>query len=204
MAQYDLDSADGSQSVTQGTSPWVVSLASVTSGGDELATFVVQARDIAIGNLKSMISVLNAGGSSVVIKLRDLKIVNSQNTAVTGINSEFGLYRITGHSAGTSITPLPYDSSDSLNASVTARTGATITGEAATVLLHWDWSSDEWGAGALDQEGYDHAVQTVSNLLKQEKSCKPITLRAGEGITVKHVSNSTNGTFDIVLVFTQE
>ncbi len=204
MAQYDLDSSDGNQTVIQGTSPWVVSLASVTSGGDELATFVVQARDVATGNGKSMLSLVNTTGSTVVIKLRDLKIANVQNTAVTGVVSEFGLYRITSHSAGTSLTPAAFDTNDSLNGSVTARTGATITGEASTVLLHWDWSNDEWGSGAADVESADHALQEVSNLLRQEKQCKPITLRANQGITIKHVTNSTVGLFDIVLVFTQE
>lgn len=204
MAVNDLDSADGNQSVTQGTSPWVVSVQSVTSGGDELATFVVQARDTATGNGKSMLSLVNTSGSTVVIKLRDLKICNVQNTAVTGVVSEFGLYRITSHSAGTSLTPAAFDTNDSLDSSVTARTGATVSGEAATVLLHWDWSNDEWSQGASDVESFDHAIQEVNNLLRQGKQCKPITLRANQGITIKHVNNSTVGLFDIVLIFTQE
>jgi hypothetical protein len=32
---------------------------------------------------------------------------------------------------------------------------------------------------------------------------KPITLRSGEGITVKFATSSTVGTFDLTLVFTQ-
>lgn len=181
-----------------------VSIQSVISGGDELATFVVQARDTATGNGKSMLSIFNDSNSTVKIKLRDLKICNVRNTAVTGTVSEFGLYRITGHSSGTSLTPASFDTTDSLNGSVTTRTGATISGEASTVLLHWDWSNDEWSQGASDVESFDHALQEVINLLRQEKQCKPITLRANEGVTIKHVNNSTVGLFDVVLVFTQE
>lgn len=226
MSQFDLDSSDGIQVVSSPGIPTAlgqttmsasmpvviasnqtaipVSISSIATDSDDSATFVVQARDIATGNGKSMLSLLNASGSTVVVKLRDLKICNVQNTAVTGVVSEFGLYRITGHSVGTSLTPATYDTADAINVSVTARTGATIAGEAVTVLQHWDWSNDEWGSGPLDTEGYDHAVQEVNNLLRQEKQCKPITLRAGEGITIKHVTNSTVGLFDLVLVFTQE
>ena len=204
MASFDLDSADGQQSVTQGTSPWVVSLQSVVSGGDELATFVALAKDVAIGNNKSMISVVNTSGSTVKVKLRELYLINSQTSAVTGVVADFNLFRCVTHSAGTSITPQSYDTADTLNASVTVRTGATIGTESATALKRWEWSSDEWGVGTLDQEGNDHNTQTNINLLRQEKGCKPITLRANEGITLKQVVNSTAGTFDIMLVFTQE
>jgi hypothetical protein len=179
-------------------------ITSIASGGDELATFVALAKDVAIGNNKSMFSLVNTSGSTVKVKIRELYLINSQTSAVTGVISDFELHRCVSHSAGTSITPQSYDTADSLNSSVTARTGATIDTENANILKRWEWSSDEWGVGTLDQEGNDHNTQANMNLMRQEKNCKPLTLRANEGFTFKHSINSTAGTFDIMCVFTQE
>jgi hypothetical protein len=195
MAQYDLDSSDGIQQV---------SIVSITSAVDEFATFVAMAREAAIGNNKSMMSIVNTSGSSVKIKIRELYIVNSKTTAVTGVVSDFEIRRCVSHSAGTSITPQAYDTSDTIDSNVTVRTGATIGTESASMLKRLEWSSDEWGVGTLDNEGSDHSRQLGINILAQAKGCKPLTLRANEGITIKHVINSTAGAFDIICVFTQE
>jgi hypothetical protein len=193
--QFALDSADGIQQVN---------LVAMTSGVGELATFVVMARETTLGNNKSMMSIVNTSGSAVKIKLRELFIINTQTTAVTGIIADFEIRRCVSHSAGTSLTPQAYDTSDTLDSSVTVRTGATIGTESASILKHFEWSSDEWGVGALDTEGSDHAKQVSTNILTQAKDCKPLTLRANEGITIKHIINSTAGSFDIICVFTQE
>jgi hypothetical protein len=171
---------------------------------NEPATFIVEADGVAIGNNKSMFSILNGGGSSVLIKVRRIYLVNDQTTAVTGVISSFSLLRITGHSAGTSLTPLPLDTSDSLNGSVTARHSATIAGEAATALRIAKWSSDEWGSGSSDVESFDHTNQELIPWIEHKEGTKPITLRAGEGVHIKHTVNSTAGSFKTVVVFTQE
>lgn len=183
-----------------------VSIASISSGVDEMATFAVVARNVQILTNKSMISILNATGSGKKIKLRELRIVNAANTALTGPIATFSLFRMTGHSVGTSLSEVSYDSTDTVSASVTSRTGATITGEEANPLRHWEWSSDDWSGGAQDVESNDHTIQVFGNLLKQEKGCKPVTLNAGEGATLKQetVSLVGTGTFDIHMVFTQE
>lgn len=204
FSHQDATDANDNQIVAQGTSPWIVSVQSVTSGGDELATFSALAKNIAIGNNKSMISIVNTSESTVKIKIRELYLINSQTSAVTGVISDFSLFRCVTHSGGTSITPQSYDTADSLDSSVTVRTGATIGTESATAFKRWEWSSDEWGVGSLDQEGNDHNTQTNINLVRQEKGCKPITLRANEGLTFKHTVNSTAGSFDVIMVFTQE
>lgn len=195
MALHDLDSSDGIQQV---------SITSINSGSGELATFSVFSSAVSIANNKSMLSILNASGSGVVIKLREAKIVNAQNTAVTGIIAQFNLLRMTGHSAGTTITPLAMDSLDSINGSVTVRTGGTITGESANIINSIKYSSDEWGVGAQDVESLDHIMQVFGNLIEQKPGCKPLTLREGEGLTIKQVTNSSVGSFDLILVFTQE
>lgn len=182
----------------------VTAVGTSTVGETELATFHVLAENTAIGNNKSMLSIVNDGGSSVVVKIREIRIVNNQTTAITGVMSEFQLRRISGHTSGTSITPLTHDTSDSLNASVTAATGSTVSGESSLNLRHWKWSSDEWGVGASDVEAFDHTETALVPLYGQPSKTKPITLRAGEGLTIKHITNSTAGAFDISVLFTQE
>ncbi len=76
----------------------------------ENPTFYLSSQAVAIGNNKSMLSLLNAAGSGVKIKIREIYVVNAQNTAATGIISAFSTLRITGHSVGTSLTPVSYDS----------------------------------------------------------------------------------------------
>lgn len=170
----------------------------------ENPTFFLISPVTAIGNNKSMLSLLNAGGSTVKIKIREIYIINTRNTPVTGVVAIFNTFRITGHSAGTVLTPTSYDTADALNVNVTARTGATIAGEGTALLKTASWSSDEWNTGALDQEGYDHAIQATLPIYQCKQKMKPITLNAGEGFTIKHVVNSVDGVFDIVVLFTQE
>jgi hypothetical protein len=170
----------------------------------EFPTFVVCINSIATANNKSMLSLVNASESTVSLKIRDVRWVNSQNTAVTGVVADFQLFRCGSHSAGTAITPLAHDTADTLDSHITARTGATIGTEGASCLKRWKWSTDEWSQGAEDVESHDHVVQTLTSLYAPVSKTKPITLRAGEGVTFKCVTNTTTGVFDILVTFTQE
>lgn len=200
LSHQDATDENDSQIVAQGTTPWVVS---ISPGVGERKTFVVQALNTTIGNGKSMLSLLNAGGSGVVLRLQRLFIINSQNSGVTGVNADFRLFRATGHSVGTQLTPQSHDTADSLSASITARTGATIAGEAAAYLYRWLWGSDEWNTGPLDADSLDHGLQNVLPVYRADQGERPITLRPGEALTLKQVTNSTAGQFDVIAIFTE-
>lgn len=176
----------------------------VIPAGNNTATFMAYAQDVVIGNNKSMFSLVNAGGSAVKIKIHDIKITNVQTTAVTGIVADFRLQRCGGHSAGTAITPASYDTTNTLNASVTARTNGTITSESANILRRAKFSTDEWGVGSVDVEADQYRSQLYNSFYKKIDNTKALTLNAGEGITIKQVINSVVGTFDICVTFTQE
>lgn len=165
--------------------------------------FVVNAEDIAIGNNKSMLSFLNTG--SKVVRIREIKIINGRTTATTGIVAKFDLFRMTGATVGTTLTPLAFDTTDSVT-STAVKTGATIAGEASASLMHWEWSSDEWSSGTQDVESTDHAFQSLIAAYKWDTASglKAITIRPGEGIHLKHTVNSTAGSFDIYVQFTEE
>ncbi len=174
---------------------------------EEIQSFVLYQPAVVVGNNKSMVSLLNAGCSTVVVRIESISIVNAQITAVTGVVGTFELRRITGHSAGVEVTTRveDFDTANVLDANVTARTGATVAGESTKLLKRALWSTDEWGTGTVDVEAQDHSLQTLLPLFQRRTPMQqPIVLRAGEGLTVKFATHSTAGSFDIEIVFSQE
>jgi hypothetical protein len=170
------------------------------------ATFIAVASGTQLDLNKSLFSIYNSGSSSpVVIKIRRINIINTQTVNVGGTVVLFELRKFASHSAGTDISPQTMDSADVLNSRITAKTNGTITGESSNSIIRYIWSSDDWNANNSVVEAADHAIQTLIpawNL--NEHNTKPLTLRANEGLTIKNTINTTAGTFDIVVVFTQE
>lgn len=173
----------------------------------ELATFTGVATDIAVANNKSMLSIVNASGSTVVSRISAIYVTSVQTTGVTGVVGNFELRRITNHSAGTAITAIEkMDSGDSLNASITVRTNGTVTSESTNLLWRSVFSTDEWSVNnAIDTAAEGHLLSTMFPIWKRaDFDNKPIILNANEGLTIKFATNSSVGTFDIMIVFTQE
>ena len=171
---------------------------------EDYASFTVTAPSVVIGNNKSLLSLMNAAGSGKVLRIREIYIINSQVVPVTGVVATVSLRRITGHSAGTTITPVPNDTTDTLG-SITAITGSTVAGEFAAFLQRWFLSTDEWGVGTLDTEGLQATFQSHFPIFaRRDTEMRPLTLRSGEGFTVKCETNSTAGAFDIIVAFTQQ
>lgn len=175
-------------------------------------TFIVHADNVTIGNGKSMLSLFNASGSGVIIRIHRIKIFNVRTTAVTGVVAEFALRKITAHSAGTSLDTtgsasglvFPLDSTNSLNGSVTARTGATVTESPAFDIINWFWSSDEWGVGTQDVESLQHAFAQSVPAFESKDGTQPFVMRENQGFHIRQTTNSTAGSFDIEFLFTQE
>jgi hypothetical protein len=167
----------------------------------ELATFTVVAELTAVGNNKSMIAIQNTGTS--IVKLREVWIINDRTTAVTGVAGEFRLHRITSFTGGTALTPVTFDTLDSLPAGVSVATNSTVSGEAG-LLRTGKWSTDEWGTGTSDVESADHGFQQTEPFWKQTPSGKPITIRQNQGVHIRFATNSTAGEFNLRFVFTTE
>ena len=178
-------------------------LSAITTS-NESATFIAFTQAAGVATGKSMMSFVNTTGSTVKVKIRQIKIISAQTTAVTGVICNFEFRKFVSHASGTSITTVPMDSTDTLSGSVTVRTGATITGETTTVLMRYQWSSDEWGVGSLDVEGSDHSNSVFMPVYSAPRYTKPITLNANEGFHIKHTTSSSVGSFDIEVLFTQE
>lgn len=166
----------------------------------EPITFSLIAEAIIIGNNKSMISITNT--SSKIVKINELKIVNVQTTGVTGIVAEFRLHRIASHSVGTVLTFGKFDSTQTIDAGITARTGATIINE-TDLLRKCHYSTDEWGPGTSDTESTDHVMQELISLFSPKDNTKPIVINPNEGIHIRCATNSIAGSFDIYFILTQ-
>lgn len=181
---------------------------SITQAGSSEVTFTVMSINTTLSNNKSLISVWNPTGSGVKIKLREFYIRNPQTSAVTGVAGDFRIYRFakaTAPTGGSALTPVLHDTADAIVGSLDCRSGATDIGtEEANPLDRMIQSTDEWGPGTLDQEG---AQQTIANYLparaKRDAQVKAFTINSGQGIHLKFATNSTAGTQDIIMVFTQ-
>lgn len=168
----------------------------------EPPTFLCQASTVVIGNNKSMIAIQN--GSSSLVRIQYIKMINNRTAAITGVAADFRLRRITGLSGGTAVAISAHDTSDTLAPSIVASSGGTVAGESVDDLARWVWSSDDWGPGTIDTESSDHVYQQLRYVYKAELGSKPLTLRNGQGVTIKCVTNSTSGEFDFLICFTQE
>jgi hypothetical protein len=171
----------------------------------ESPTFTTVAASIVIGNNKSMISIANSS-SSAICKIQEIYVVNVQSAAVTGILGTFELRRITSHSGGTTVSNIStLDTLDTLDSNITIRTNSTVSGENSSLLWRSIFSTDEWGTGNLDTESNDHSLQVFFPIFSKKTSgTKPIVLRNNEGLNLKFATNSSSGSFDIMIVFTQE
>lgn len=167
----------------------------------EPATFTATVEAVVLGNNKSLLAIQNTGSS--VVKIREIWLINDRTAALTGVPVNFKLVRITSFTGGTVVTSGTHDTNDTLPAGISLATGATVSG-ASTVYRTHDWSSDEWSTGTLDQEGLDHAIQYNSPFWTSPSNTTPITLRQNQGLHVICATNTTNGQFNLRIVFTVE
>lgn len=180
---------------------------SVSTSEKELATFTALSTNTTLSNNKSLFSIVNTTGSTVIAKISSIYITSVQLSSITGVAGFFELHRIVTHSAGTAITAIEtLDTSDALSSSITVRSGATVGTESANLLWRAQFSSDEWNPSTqLDVSAENHLLTTMFPVWnRKDRDNKPIVLRANEGLTVKFATNSSVGSFDIMVVFTQE
>lgn len=174
------------------------------SNQNPLSTFNAIGAGIVTAQNKSMFSIFNTSSRS--IRIEEIYLTNVRTTNVTGVMGIFEMRRITGHSGGTIITNVEaYETSDVLDAGVTVRTGATVSGESGNMLWRSMLSTDEHGIGTLDVASSQHIFQTMFPIfVKKTTNSKTITLNANQGLTIKFTPNSATGLFDIFCIFTQE
>ena len=161
-------------------------------------TWYALADAVAFAASKQHISILNATGSGMVVRVRKIFPCDLSLASVTGVAVRFDFKKATAHSAGTVITPQAADSSNAaLPAQVTVRTGATVTEGA--LLWPYTCASDEVGA---TQAFPSAQLMQALNSIPEGDEVQELTLREGEGLTIKQITSSTVGSFSWLMVFT--
>lgn len=162
-------------------------------------TWVAYANAVAFAANKSHIAIFNATGSGKVVKCKKLFVVNL-TAAVTGIIVRFDINKASAASAGTTITPVAFDTDNAaLPAGITVRTDGTIT-DGSTFFPYMGLSEEETAVQALSKATFTQ----FNNILMEGNEVQEITLRENQGLTVKQITSSTVGSVGWILVFTVE
>jgi hypothetical protein len=173
----------------------------------ELATFTCIAANVAPGNNKSMFSIYNAG--TKIVRIADLFLANVQTLSSTGIAGLFAVHKMTTlHTTGTGsdITSnvVSMDSSDTLDGGITIKTGATVAGVSANYVKRTLLNTSNWSQTS-NFTSQNHSFEVYFPLMqKPDALSKSLFLRSNEGMTLTFENNSTSGSFDIHMIFTQQ
>lgn len=164
----------------------------------EAPTWTACADAVAFAASKHHVTLFNASASGVVVHLHEIRPVNLSLTTVTGVGIRFDIRACSAASAGTTITPVAFDTNNpSLPAGVTVRTGGTVT--TGALLAPFTSNNDEIPLTGLG--GYNFPSP---NIVPNVQRMQPFTLREGQGITVQQVTSSTVGSWAWVLCFSVE
>lgn len=167
------------------------------------ASYIANGLAVTFAANKSMMTLFNGSGSGVVLRLYRIWITNAQTSNVTGVITDLYLYKVTASSSGSTITPVKYDtSSPALPGQVGIRTNGTDT-LGSEYYRKIFFSTDEYAVGDTTIDGVEtfHAIMNVWDCGYGDSRLEPITLREGEGITVRNIT-ATTGSADFGFEFT--
>lgn len=159
----------------------------------------------AYASAKDMINVFNGAASARIIRARRAYQFNNGTTAVVGVLTTMQIRRITSASAGTAITPVAHDTSNSaLDAATTAGTNQTVVG--SDIFRRYVWSNDEPVVSGATQDEWELLVPNaeVWNAGYGDTNVQPIVCRAGQGFEIFHSGSTAVGTADLEIEFTDE
>jgi hypothetical protein len=145
-----------------------------------------------------MLSIVNADTIPIYIKEVWLSVYNTND--MPNADVEFGIYRITGHSGGTSVPISSHDTGDAVPVGVSVRTVGTVSGESTIPLETSYWASND---AQISTYGiYEHALSAHMPFWGQTPGTKAIVLRQNEGIHLRCVGAATGANFIVRIIFT--
>lgn len=155
---------------------------------------------------KNMGAVLNAHASEI-LKVRRVGLLNAQTAAVTGVLCQLELRYYTGASfsvAGTAITPVAHDSTNSAPTTATYAHAGTLAGTSA-LLRRVFWSSDEAAisTGTLDELETMVPLNIIWDAGYGDSNVQPLTLRQNQLVAVYNTTGAA-GLLDTWVEFTKE
>lgn len=168
------------------------------------ATYRVMAKEVVLGNGKSLLALFNGGGSADILKVDRIWLLNNQIPVFTGILTIMELRLITAHTTGTLVLPTKNVlSSANLDVNVIASTGATVT--ETNLFKRIIWSADEPGQNENNMDSLEllTTINVIWDSSYVDTRLEPLTLNAGQGIHIKCATNTTASNIGtIVMEFT--
>ena len=165
----------------------------------EEETFIAVCDAVAPATNKSLACIFNATGSGVTVRIHDILLHQLGLVAQTGVNSRLEMRRATAVSAGTTVTAEKFDTNNAnLPAGVTVRHNGTVTD--GNLLYPVVITNDEPPLSGLPNYSQDKSIWKAMRGIR----IQPFVLRENEGLTVKNVTNTTVGTWAVVIVFSVE
>lgn len=178
----------------------VTILAAGNTQPKDLPLFSVFAPSVSAAASKSMLSLFNASTSLDKVRVHQIYIVNVQQTNIASNFINFELHKTTAQSAGTTVTPIAYDSQVTLDSGVTSVTGGTITELAAMdKFLSRAEELATSGANTVQDNQQINSQTTPWYNSNQGIVCNP-----GEGLHVKASTGSPTGIYNLKFVFSIE
>lgn len=168
------------------------------------ATWSANSQGVAYANAKSMLDVFNGSSSSANIDVVKMLWFNNGVSAVTGVLTTLRVRRISASSAGSAVTPVAFDTSNTtLNANTTAGTGRTTT--SAAVLRQIVYSNDEPSVSAATMDEWECLVAyaEIWDLGYGDSGVQRLRARTGqsEGYEIFHSGSSAVGSGDAEIIF---
>lgn len=166
-------------------------------------THTVTVQGTAFASNKSLLSLFNGAGSGRVLRVYRVWALNHQTGAVTGVMTAIELRRITASTGGTAQTPVKHDTnSAALVAQITSATGPTDT--VTDLFRRVLWSGDEpaVGTGTNDEMECLPANGLLWDAGYGDSNVEPITLREGQGLSLRQPGANTIGVIDVMFEFT--
>lgn len=138
---------------------------------------------------KNYLSVFNTD-VSLVVSILYARVNEESAAAVVGLLRGYRLFRITGHSVGTLVTPIAHDTrSQALPAGVTSRSN----GQAATV------TGIAIGLGSLNED--ETGGGFPAELFSWKETSRPIVCRVNQGVVIQQDATAGVGLLSARLVF---
>lgn len=167
-------------------------------------TYTAAAISIAFASNKSLLGVLNAHATR---KLKVYRVwqLNNQTTGVTGVLSSCALRKISSLSGGTTVTPVPHDTSNTGVdlTSVTCVTNGTFANTADAQFRIWMWSTDEPAVSGATSDEFQCIVPLMCIWDSTgDSNIEPLTANQNEGFHVLQPGANAVGISDIFMEFT--
>jgi hypothetical protein len=158
----------------------------------------------------SLAGVLVGSGSSNVLAIRRVGLVNVQTVAVAGIALELHSRVHRGgatYTGSTSVTATTMDTNNTDPTGCTYGHGGTWGGTATLLRRHW-WSNDEPSAAGTSIDEWQCLIplNVVFDPGYGDTNVQPLILRPGEGYSLMQNTTSSvaNATIDAWIEFTKE